>query len=103
FPAADDHVALAVDEMNEAALVAAPQVAHAAVAAGAQRFRRPRWIIEIAVEGVRRAREELADLAVRDFVSLVIQDLHGAGAGPLASDRAQVIDLLVGAQQRDPT
>src|SRR5262244_885900 len=101
--AADDHVALAVDQVDETMLVAARHVADAAIAIAAQRLRRFNWVVEITVERVRRGRKELANLAVGHFIALRVQYLYGPRAGPLASDRAQMIDLIVRAQQRHPT
>ena len=70
--AADDHVALAVDEVDVAVLVAACHVADTTVAVVADRLPGLDRIVEVAIEGIRRARKELAHLAVGHLLALPV-------------------------------
>ena len=92
--ASDDHVALAVDEMNEAVGVAARHVADRAIVA-AERLACLFRQLPIAVENVGIAGVELADFAVRNFVAIRIEKLDRSRTYAFASDRAELVELLV--------
>ena len=99
--AGDDHVALAVDEVDVALGIAAGHVAHRAVVAAEGRFRLVREL-PVAVEGVGVAGVELAGLAVRYFVAVGVHHPDRGRAHALPADRAQLRELLVRAEHGDP-
>ena len=70
----DDHVALAIDEMDEAVSVAVRHVADRTIVA-AERLARFFRQLPIAVKNVRIAGVKLADFAIRNFVAIRIEKL----------------------------
>ena len=96
--AADDHVALAVDEVVVAVSIAARDVADGAVVA-AEGFRRLLGQLPVALKRVRRPCVDLAGLAGGDLAAVVAEELDPAGAGELAPDRAEPGQLLFRTQE----
>ena len=99
--AGDDHVALAVGEMDVAVLVAAGHVADRAVVAAEGLLGLLRQA-PVAVEGVCVAGIELAGLSVRHLVAGLIQNFDRRGADAFAADRTELRELLVRMQHGDP-
>src|ERR1700722_1946487 len=89
-----DHIALAIDEMNEAVGVAARHVPDRTIIAAerlASFFRQ----LPISVKNVRIAGVKLADLAIGNFVAIGIEKLDGSRTYAPAPDRANLVELLV--------
>ena len=99
--AGDDHVALAVGEMDVAVLVAAGHVADRAIVA-AESFLGLLRQAPVAVERVGVAGIELAGLSVRHLVAGFVQNLDRRGADAFAADRSELGELLVRMQHGHP-
>src|SRR5262252_10321915 len=99
--AADDHVALAVDQEIVAVGIAPGHVANRAITV-AERFRGFLRHVPVAVERVGRARIELADLAVGHLAPGGIENADRRRTRAFAADRPEFLELLVGMQHGDP-
>ena len=99
--AGNDHVALAVDQIDVAVLVAAGHVADRAVFA-AERLPGLVRQLPVAVERVGVAGVELARLAVGHVVAVGVEQPDRPRADAFAPDRAELGELLVGMQHGDP-
>ena len=60
-------------------------------------------VVPIAVKAIGTAGKKLARLAVRHLVALFVQQFDGRGTDDLPTDRAQVVELLVGVKHRRPS
>jgi hypothetical protein len=98
-PAADDHVALAADEPVIAVRIATSQVALRGPRA-AERFGRLLRVLPIPVERVWGAREQLADLAIRDFVTVRVEEPDRAAASPLTPAPERILSTPSGSKLR---
>src|SRR5277367_1948640 len=99
--AADDHVALPVGEMEIAVRVATGHVADRAILAPERSsclLRR----FPVTLKRVRRTGIEFANFAVGDFGAVWIQKFDSASAKTFAADRAELGQLLFGAQHSHP-
>ena len=92
--AGDDHVALAVGEVDVAVFVAAGHVTDGAIVA-AEGFLGFLRQAPVAVEGVRIAGVQLTGLSVRHLVAGFVQNLDRRGADAFAADRSELRELLV--------
>src|SRR6185503_8572043 len=92
--AGDDHVALAVDEMNVAVLVAAGEITDRAIVATESV---PSFFgqLPVAVKRIGVARVELAWLAVAHIVAVYIENSDGLRPDAFAAHRAEFGELLV--------
>src|SRR5262245_61181128 len=99
--ARDDHVALAVNQINVALLIAAREFAYRAVVA-AECFARFLRQLPIAIERVRIARIELPRLAVLDVIAIRVEQQDRTRTDALPPNGAELGELLVWMQHCDP-
>ena len=95
--AGDDHVLLAVDHVQEALLVRADQVTGMEPAA-AERLGRGLGVLPVPGHGRRAAVDDLADLAGRDVLHVVVDDPGRHDAHRLA-DRADLAERVRAGQR----
>src|ERR1700686_5247905 len=92
--AGNDHVALAVRQMNAALRITSGHVADRAIVAAKRLFGFLRYP-PIAVGGVSIAGEQPAGFTVRYLVARFVKELYRRCANALAADRTELCELFV--------